>query len=106
MKTSPKYTEEEKQLAVELWQMSGQTQHAFSQQEGLVRSTFQRWVKKYGSAKPNEQHNSFVPVQVSNTGPEVKAKPTNLTIHYPNGVKLTGLDGLSSSELLALIGTA
>lgn len=106
------YTEEEKKLAVELWQESGLSQYAFSQQEGLVRSTFQNWVKKYScsastnrnSSKVSKSVESFVHVQLSSPGPTPGQPDSVLTIHYPNGVKLTGIEGLSSQEVLSLIG--
>ena len=64
---------------IEAYQKSGLSQPAFCRQEGLNKSTFLYWLKKYRK----EQQKDFLPLQV---GP---AKTTfNLELDLPNGIKI------------------
>ena len=105
-----KYSKEERELAVELWQESGLSQGDFCKQESIARSTFQNWVKQYGQVPVEPKENialpsaGFVSVKLRSSVNSISSIQEPLTVHYPNGVKLTGLAGLSHQELLALIG--
>lgn len=106
-----KYSKEERELAVELWQESGLSQGLFCKQESIARSTFQNWVKQYGSGPKSKDATfsvsrsaGFMAVNLSSTTRSVSMASQPLTIHYPNGVKITGVEGLNKQELLALIG--
>jgi len=105
-----RYSKEERELAVELWEDSGLSRSKFCEQEGIAKTTFQEWTKRYGSQSVNnsvkEQKGSsgFVSVKMSSLVSSVQSTNESLTLHYPNGVKLTGLEGLSKPELLLLIG--
>jgi len=106
-----RYSKEERALAIELWEESGLSRSKFCEREGIAKTTFQEWVKRYGNIdsinsslrKSEYSEEGFLSVKVSSSSSSVGDTDTPLTIHYPNGVKLTGLKGLSSGELLSLI---
>jgi len=64
---------------VESYYQSGLSQPAFCRQQGLNKSTFLYWLKKYRKEKQND----FLPLQVN------AAKTTfNLELNLPNGIKI------------------
>ena len=64
---------------VESYYQSGLSQPAYCRQQGLNKSTFLYWIKKYRKEKQND----FLPLQVN------AAKTTfNLELDLPNGIKI------------------
>ncbi len=85
---------------IEAWQCSGLSQNKYSEQEGINLCVFKYWLSKYRleQAMP-VQVKEFVPIQVEKAEyPSVG----ELTITYPNGVRLSGA-GLNQEFLQLLI---
>ena len=82
MRTIKKYSEEDRNNYLRLWQESGLTQHAFCQQNDLVLRTFNTWKNaKYPGKprkKPEPEGQGFVTVPL-NTSKSTKA-PANIQI--------------------------
>jgi len=71
--------QEEMFKIVESYYQSGLSQPAYCRQQGLNKSTFLYWIKKYRKEKQND----FLPLQVN------AAKTTfNLELDLPNGIKI------------------
>jgi len=82
MRTIRKYSEEDRNNYLRLWQESGLTQQAFCQEHDLVLRTFNTWknAKYPGSPrrKPEAEGQGFVTVPL-NTGKSTKA-PASIQI--------------------------
>ena len=110
MQKSSAEKREEALLAISLWRESGLSQGAFCRNEGISRSTFQHWRRRYDPsyeykvkkkpplAKPNERFIPVVPpLEVSgNMLPD-------LEIIYPNGVRIKCSTSISLPVLQNLI---
>ena len=64
---------------VESYYRSGLSQPAFCRQQGLNKSTFLYWLKKYR----HEKQDDFLPLKVSESKPSF-----NLELDLPNGIKI------------------
>ena len=73
-------------LVIEQWEESIMTQVEFCRSQKIPKSTFYYWLKKYKEEKGGLQ-NPFIPLTIK--GDEKSAcVPCELTISYPNGVKV------------------
>ncbi|MHB2148148.1 IS66 family insertion sequence element accessory protein TnpA [Calditrichota bacterium LG25] len=64
---------------IEAYQQSGLSQPAFCRQQGLNKSTFLYWLKKYRKEKQND----FLPLSVNESKTSF-----NLELDLPNGIKI------------------
>ncbi|MHB2148163.1 IS66 family insertion sequence element accessory protein TnpA [Calditrichota bacterium LG25] len=64
---------------IEAYQQSGLSQPAFCRQQGLNKSTFLYWLKKYRKEKQND----FLPINVTESKTSF-----NLELDLPNGIKI------------------
>lgn len=91
-------TEEEMYPLVRQWLSSGESQQQFSQQVGLPVHVLQYWASKYRRGQPllssPPPTRDFVPLSIG-----VPPAPTELILHYPNGVQLQ-LKGLFPSQYI------
>ncbi|MHB2148173.1 IS66 family insertion sequence element accessory protein TnpA [Calditrichota bacterium LG25] len=79
MSTSDANRRDEMFKIVESYYQSGLTQPAFCKKQGLSKSTFLYWLKKYRKEKQND----FLPLSVN------KSKTSfNLELDLPNGIKI------------------
>ena len=105
MKKSDSEKREEALLAISLWQESGLSQGAFCRREGITRSTFQHWRRRYddsyeykGKQKSSPSKSSFIPVQTVPVH-SVPVSESDLEIFYPNGVRLKCPFTISTDDL-------
>ncbi len=70
---------EEMFKVVESYYQSGLSQPAFCRQQGLNKSTFLYWLKKYRKEKQND----FLPLRVNESKTSF-----NLELDLPNGIKI------------------
>lgn len=91
-----KYTEEEKQLAINMWEESGLSQAKWCQQEGISRKTFGNWVRSRRNDDP-----AFLPMQIEEQ--EQSLRLNNYEITYPNGIIVKCPAGTPVSELQQLL---
>ena len=97
-----RYTEQEKELAVKIWEESGLTQTEWSKQEGINRRTFGKWVKKYRlerTPSSSQLESSFIEMEL----PRAPRLEGSYEIVYPNGVILKCPVDISSSDLSNLV---
>ena len=108
MTSRKKNIREEMYLAIEIWKESGLRQSHFCKQEGMSRSRFGYWLKKY--RKDHERSvlpspSTFIPLKVSATKDE---EPTPdmlgaIEITYPNGIHVSCPSGTAPIQLKALL---
>jgi len=95
MRKNQKYSQEEMFVNVEEWHQSGLSQPQYCKHKGFPLTTFSHWVQKYrkqGKGIPvNDVAKSFIPLKVTTPGTVVGQPGTSgeITISYPNGVKVT-----------------
>jgi len=97
-------------LAISLWRESNLSQGAFCLREGIARSTFQHWRKRYDStyvhqgkkkAIPSKSaKQSFIPLEMKGTTSSVC---NALEIIYSNGVRIKCGLAISSDDLQKLV---
>ena len=80
------------------WRSSGLSQAMFCKQQGFVAKTFGTWIRKYGnpSVKETEQPRFIAITQ------NEKVETSTLTIHYPNGIKISCPSDMGSEQLQKL----
>ena len=85
------------------WESSGLSQTQFFRQNGISKSTFGYWRKKYlketSNSKKKEQ---FIPVKISKAGITDNSQGV-LELVYPNGVRLVCTSNMDLSRLKPLI---
>ena len=85
------------------WESGGLSQVQFIHQQGIAKSTFGYWRKKYlketGSSKRKE---NFIPVKIARTGIANNSAGA-IELVYPNGVRLVCSAGIDLSRLKPLI---
>lgn len=91
---------------VKKWQQSGQSKLSFSRSHGVKTHTFHYWVKKYelehSTNSCQEQSNNFIPLLVSGQSFATSSN-SELTLSYPNGVRLVLSSQVTVDYLLNLI---
>lgn len=95
---------------IDLWRESGLSQNAFCRKEGIHRSTFQHWRRRYddsynykGKNKTYSTHKSkesFITVKVDSP---VLENTYDLEIIYTNDVRIKCPSGIGVKELQKLI---
>jgi len=74
-------------LLIEQWEESRMSQVEFCQSRKIPKSTFYYWRKKHKEGKESSE-NPFIPVTIKNENKSI-AVDSGITIHYPNGVRIT-----------------
>jgi transposase-like protein len=82
-KTHIRRTREEMFPIVESWQQSGLSKKAFCEAQGIIKSVFFYWCKKY-----REEHRPGGFVALTTGGVHALAQGQSMEIQYPNGVVL------------------
>lgn len=99
MATIEKTSHREKMFAlVEQWEQSKQTKILFCEQQGIVKSSFYYWLKKYH--REQSVSSGFVPVLVRRSFSELNQA---IEVHYPSGVSVRVPAGSSVTLLKTLI---
>lgn len=104
MKTRSR-TQRQKQMftLIESCIHKGDNKSRFCKEQGIRKSTFYYWHKKY-TQKKRSGNSGFIPVRIDNRDAEVP--PGKIEIQYPNGVRLlltANTKGLSSIKELITI---
>lgn len=94
--------------AIEKWQSTELSLEKYCRGEGLAKSTFGYWLKKYrkehGQVDGKENKTSFIPIQVT-TGCEQNKKPhVPIEVYFPNGVLVRCPSHIDMQQLKQLIG--
>ena len=110
MNNHSKEKREEALLAISLWQESDLSQGAFCRREGISRSTFQHWRKRYDptyeyrsepAEKPaSSSKQSFIALEVKTP---IASSSDELEIIYPNGVRIKCNSSINDERLRKLI---
>ena len=86
---------------VEDWQLSGQSKSLFSKSHGIKTSIFYYWLNKYEKEKELASQvthqGKFIPLTLDSP------LTSQMSIVYPNGVKLELSGQLPTDQLIALI---
>ena len=100
---------EEALLIIELWRTSGLSQNKFCLQEGIARSTFQHWPRRYdkssaykGKTKssPDKSKESFITIKVDSP---VIESTYDLEMIYKNDVRIKCPSDIALKDLQQLI---
>jgi len=81
------------------WQVSGLTQKAYCQEQGLRYATFGYWVRKLRAAteEVGTLSSGFVPVTAATS-------PSGLTLALPNGLEIRGIEADNLCLVQPLLG--
>jgi len=80
------------------------SQEKFFHQNGLSKSTFGYWRKKYlKETGISKRKDNFIPVKVGKPGNNTDKGPGVLELVYPNGVRMVCSAGIDLSRLKPLI---
>jgi len=109
---------ESAELAITLWRESGLSQGAFCRQEGIARTTFQHWRKRYDSSyehrdkkdtssarfmsKVQKTKDSFINIELEELKPLTHSSD-HLEIIYKSDVRIRCSSSISMSTLQALV---
>lgn len=108
MKKPQKNTKENMYPIIDLWKESGLTQTQYCKQEKVSYYIFKYWLQKYRNehiGAKQIQPAQFLPVQVPSSD-ELSKDPVSkddITIHYPNGVKINCPVNIDTSLIKTLI---
>ena len=98
-----RYSKEEKELAISMWQESGLSQTRWCKEEGINRRTFGNWLIKYQvDNSPIDSSPSFVAMELDL--PKEGSFSGNYEVTYPNGIVIKCPEGISISDLTQLVG--
>ena len=85
------------------WESSGLSQIQFFRQNGIPKSTFGYWRKKYLKETSNsKKKENFIPVKIAKTTCTNNSQGV-LELVYPNGVRLVCTTNMDLSRLKPLI---
>ena len=86
--TMNRYSEEEKQTHISLWQESGLSKLRYSKELGITYKTFLQWCKRYTISQnlPQEvESRSFIPISIPT--PTLQSNDSAMIeLEYPTGV--------------------
>jgi transposase-like protein len=106
MRKNRKYTQQEMFALIRKWEASGVSQEKYFKDNGIAKSTFGFWRKKYLQEQKGAtgQERNFIPVKIDAPVEEVDQKAESfIELHYPNGVRLTCSGEIDLSRLKTLI---
>lgn len=82
------------------WESSGITQEQFFLEQGIARSTFGYWRKKYlKETGPGKAKKGFIPVKFNSGDKGAQV----IELFYPNGIRLVCSADMDLSRLKSLI---
>ena len=90
---------------VNVWQQSGLSQKAWCDQHGVSPSQFSYWKRKLQAVHVNSDTTpcSFVPAVVEDTVFSAHQTSSSITVTFPNGVTVSGIDHQNLSLLKELM---
>lgn len=110
---------ESAELAITLWRESGLSQGAFCRQEGIARTTFQHWRKRYDPSyehrdkkdtsstrfvsKVQKSKDHFINIKLDEVKPLLAHSTDQLEIIYKSDVRIRCSSSVSMSTLQALV---
>ena len=108
MKKNQKYTQKQMYTAIESWKASELSQARFSKENGFSRDTFKYWLKKYRIEKGIGNTllpGPFIPVEINSLSSPacLTNQEREITITYPNGIKVTCPSTIGIDQLRELI---
>jgi len=97
MKSSQKYTQDQKSSHVLAWRKSGLSKKTYCREQNIKYSTFRNWTIKGDLT----QAKKFIPVTIkeNNIFPET----STLQITYPNGVVITHSSDVDVATIVQLV---
>ncbi len=108
MRHNQKYTQEEMFTHVERWKHSKSTQQEICDEIKVSKTTFKNWLKRYRLEKEDPGVNDKIFLSVTVKAPTTKANQeqdlsVDLTITYPNGIKITCPSSICTQTLQTLL---
>jgi hypothetical protein len=106
MRKNRKYSQQEMFGLIRKWEASGISQEKYLKDNGIAKSTFGFWRKKYLREQKGAavQDRNFIPVKIDAPVEEYGQKAENqIELHYPSGVKLICSGNIEFARLMALI---
>ncbi len=86
------------------WEDSGLSQREFFAKNGIVKSTFGYWRKKYlADAENGKDKKDFIAVKLAQSEVTTEGQLAELELIYPNGVRLKFTSDIELSRLKPLI---
>lgn len=103
MQKRKKFSKGQMYALIRKWEASGQTQKSILDKEGISKSTFGYWRKKYlkEKAQPKSKE-KFIPVKIAGEN-NTNTRPGVLELVYPNGVRIVCPADIEFSRLKLLI---
>jgi hypothetical protein len=86
MKTSTRFTKEQREEIVQRWQASGKSKKVFTDEHGIKYVTFMKWLGKGQKKEPLEiPSQQFIPLQLplSTCFAELTYEGKKITFHQP-----------------------
>jgi transposase-like protein len=85
------------------WQQSGKTKIAFCKDEGIIKSTFYYWVKKFQDPQPTvtKKRPAFTPL-ILEQNTLLNSKQPILRINYHTGVSIDFFDAVDADYIKGL----
>lgn len=85
------------------WQQSGKTKIAFCKEEGLIKSTFSYWIKKFQEPKIGlkSKKTAFTPLVLEHT-PSFNGQQPVLRINYSSGVSIDFFNPVDAGYIKSL----
>lgn len=95
--------EQEMRMLFEKWHQSGKTKIAFCQEEGLIKSTFYYWIKKFQKEKVTvkQRKPSFTPL-ILEQKTDLNNKQPIFRIKYISGVSIDFYDMVDAGFIKSL----
>ena len=100
-----RYSEEEKQTHISLWQESGLSKSRYSKELGINYTTFLDWCKRYpiGKELPQEvESKSFIPISIPSPTLQHDGS-VMIELEYPTGVIVRLPMGFPMDQLKSLL---
>lgn len=98
-----RYNEQEMSRLYAKWQQSGKTKIAFCKDEGVIKSTFYYWLKKFQEPKPavKKKEAAFSPLVLEQDN-IINSKDPVLRINFSSGVSIDFFDTVDSGYIKSL----
>ncbi len=95
--------EQEMRMLFVKWQQSGETKIAFCKEEGLIKSTFYYWIKKFQEPETvvKNKKTTFKPLVLAPNIPGTCQQPV-LRINYSSGVSIDFFDTVEAGYIKSL----
>ncbi len=92
--------EQEMRMLFEKWQQSGKTKIAFCKEEGLIKSTFYYWIKKFQEPKHivKKKKPGFTPL-ILEQNHLFNSKQPVLRINYSSGISIDFFEAVDTGYI-------